>query len=900
LKVVKATAREWGTDRIEFGGWRSATIWYKVCKNLGYVEILPRPGNEQLFALTEDGFNRSLEVIDSIYRGKFGESSTTEKTIDKNVVTDEFLSYDEYIKRRDVQILIQKYPSFIGRQDEMNRLSKFLNDPSNPLLLLSGNGGTGKTRLILEFVKHLQEKENRFGVSFLNPYKETISMGIPNNTLIILDDAQKQFINLNKIIDSLLNSVVGSKLILIERPIFIKSIMNMINEKNVNPEVLSLARGQIEDFLMNNFAWIDEGTAKHIAKDCRDSFDYSAACAEYYIAGGKIAGLTDVLSWKTGKYIKDIAERIKGNILDVEYIIQLFSMLTPLDWDHEKGLFVNEFPDLYGTIENIVYGAKNRYEDSIIVLDSDSILSIKPDPLADFLRTKALQDPKLQGVLWRLVPYMPARITQNILSIGTIEQLGPERIMEFIYEIWNLLNSEIGRTREFGTAIVLFTGTATEFLPTLYSRKPNIKNWLAWSHRFHKRQSKRFSFEVELALYNVCINYLQQGNFVEFNDALTYWDLMYKECRIKDYEIAPAYVIGKILDYGKFPPLKQLEQYKARLELLYTKYPSELNLSYAKILLRIYQYHAEYDSVLRPKILYKYIKQLKHMYEKHPTDDVAKILIGALLLSIAKDRTADLVMRDVKYFRQLFERHKDSETKSYAKFALLTVKHLWKESDLVDMKQDLEYMQTSTAEIDEKKYSYNYQEFVGNEDFEKALDEECASLVDYEIHSTEYGMFVIVLDDNILPAIQANDEDMPVHDTLLNTHVFIDFTHKAIDSDEKNITLLICPVRARKDHQLRAMLKNIVFQKTDSITKLFTNEALIGLTNKKGISILKNSVLTIAQKKRLMEKEKCVGIYITSQFRTIPLLYEIINSPEPDEKLKKLRQCPYCFNSNYV
>lgn len=69
---------------------------------------------------------------------------------------------------------------------------------------------------------------------------------------------------------------------------------------------------------------------------------------------------------------------------------------------------------------------------------------------------------------------MPARITQNILSTGAIEQVGPERILEFIYKIWDLLNSKIGQTHEFGAAIVLFTEHSQYLGPYLYARKPNI------------------------------------------------------------------------------------------------------------------------------------------------------------------------------------------------------------------------------------------------------------------------------------------------------------------------------------------------------------------------------------------------------------------------------------------
>ena len=107
-------------------------------------------------------------------------------------------------------------------------------------------------------------------------------------------------------------------MILIERSIFIKPIENIINEKNAIPDMLHLDSGQIADFLVQNFSWIDEGIAKHIEQDCKGSFDYAAVCAEYYAAGGKLSGLLDTLSWKTGRYIRDISERIRSNLADIQ------------------------------------------------------------------------------------------------------------------------------------------------------------------------------------------------------------------------------------------------------------------------------------------------------------------------------------------------------------------------------------------------------------------------------------------------------------------------------------------------------------------------------------------------------------------------------------------------------
>jgi hypothetical protein len=183
-------------------------------------------------------------------------------------------------------------------------------------MLITGEGGTGKTRLTLEFVKYLQgniDHETKYNIYFMNPYNDTFPTSLADNTLLILDDAGRHSMNLNKLVDLVLNSEKygQTKLILVERSIFRNHIENIIKENNAEPEILYLKKGQIVPFLKQNFPWIDEHTAKEIEEDCRESFDYAAICAEHYHSGGKLSSLVDVLSWKTAHYIRDIAERTR-------------------------------------------------------------------------------------------------------------------------------------------------------------------------------------------------------------------------------------------------------------------------------------------------------------------------------------------------------------------------------------------------------------------------------------------------------------------------------------------------------------------------------------------------------------------------------------------------------------
>jgi len=158
-------------------------------------------------------------------------------------------------------------------------------------------------------------------------------------------------------------------------------------------------------------------------------------------------------------------------------------------------------------MEKILYGARNMYEDSIILTEDSSIFSIKPEPLADYFRLNALGNSKLQNALWNLIPYIPIRITYNIRITTDIDDLGTLR-KELLFKAWDSLNDKKGGSPEFINAIAYFTGNIRYYLgPTLLNyRKPNIDNWLECYYDFYDRSNSEQLFNyLSVKLSRICI-----------------------------------------------------------------------------------------------------------------------------------------------------------------------------------------------------------------------------------------------------------------------------------------------------------------------------------------------------------------------------------------------------------
>ena len=385
--------------------------------------------------------------------------------IEELITEKPLIPLSEFEERSDVKPLLQ-YKRFIGRQEELKELDTFLN-ADRKIMVLVGEGGTGKTRLAIEFAKQMENKN--WSVYFVHPHKSFKYLGaVPSrgNILLILDDASRYpETERDRLIDFVLNPTIDSdiKLLLLDRTIFKRRIESKLREKGASVEPYGIKKGDIVSFLNENFG-IKENTALEIEKECRASFVWAAFFAEFYREKGQIGELRDVLSNRTEKYIEDLEIRAEGMAIeDVNKILSLLSLVTPVRWGEDKKYFEEIFekslPEYeYEHLRRIIGLAG----ETSILLVSDGEYVIKPDPVADYLRAKFMKEERerFNRLVKSLLPYMPFRISYNIGAIPRFEAETREEVFEVLNEIWIKLNNydTCGQTAEFFSAIVLFTG----------------------------------------------------------------------------------------------------------------------------------------------------------------------------------------------------------------------------------------------------------------------------------------------------------------------------------------------------------------------------------------------------------------------------------------------------------
>jgi hypothetical protein len=341
------------------------------------------------------------------------------------------------------------------------------------------------------------------------------------------------------------------------------------------------------------------------------------------------------------------------------------------------------------------------------------------------------------------------------------------------------------------------------------------------------------------------------------------------------------------LHSSRYPQPNKLDKYLIRLESLYWKHPTKLYLSYGQLLLEVFREHIAGDIVGEPSVLYNYIEKLRKLYEKHETNQLAELLIIAFTLSImlfSRFRLLEYVIKDISGIRNLYEKLRNEGKRALVVrrdcigLALSIANDLWKREHNVEiLDQDFEAILNVYTEsiIFEDIFLVTY---------------EGAHFVDYQIHQTEDGLFVIVLSNKDLPTINLND-GLTIEDTSFRGHTLLFIT-------EKQLKLTICPLRLHTDNELRSMVQDILHQRFSRFWLFDTNKARIGITNERGLAILQNPKLDRSQKNSLMQREKCMVHIFTSRFLSMSLAYALVSIYQSSGRLPvRIPQCSVCSSN---
>jgi hypothetical protein len=877
---------------LKFDRTRSLDI-YKIHATNELVNIRKYSDGTRV-AITEAGRRNCTEILRDLIITNYPEEKNIylqPTKLIKNVTNRELLSLEEFLNRTDVIPLFTRSPKFYGREKELQIIENFLKDHSKRILFVTGDGGIGKTRLVLESLKRMStfaQNEN-WNIFFLPPYKTITDLPTTDNLLLVLDDAKRYTGNIHLVLDQVINNPQEfiSKIIIIERNTFADEIESYIKQKNGDFQRLNLQKENLTFFLSENFLTLDKKTAEEIDSMCHGNYDYASFCAEYHNKGGKFdKELMSIISWKLERYVDDIARRSSINNSDVKFNLKILSLIMPFDWVYDSQ-FLKKLLHDYDSFMKILFDSKYKYENEFIFSEGSTFI-IKPDPISDYFKLTALEDEKFENQILDLMKVFPSRLVYHMSLVRKSNYTQLKNYQIIGAKSWLMLNEMGATTFEYFDAIDTLSYVFTTFGDmTDTFVKMNPKQWIeSFEQFFSESPPSTILDNLIRSLFQAYVHYAKNGYFEECSKILDHFDRLYVKYNDKKLEIIQGVCYEVMCDHIKENRPEKLNRYTLNIRQLYKKYPSELSTVLASVLVKGLLYYRSNGTLTDAQRIFRYTDELKKLYDRHTTEKMATIWCSGIVVSIdiyLKHKLYSKALDEYNVGRTLSQKYSNEKINDYLNYIRHKVKKL--------LQTDNDYRDVGLESIvDENVLRPAPAEYhIIDDTILKNI-----SIVDFDTHRiTHGGIFVFVLTNQVLPYMDLNTElEIKDYYDYRRMHVIINIT--ILDDNNRELNLTLCPNRISNDLNLSMMLKYISESTTDSLTDLLVGEATIGIVNERGYDIIRNPNITAKEKDQLLSRNNCVPKVITKGFPTITKLLDELRKPNYEEQYEKDGYCPYC------
>lgn len=366
------------------------------------------------------------------------------------------LGIKEYKASDEVNQVLAKFPKLIGRELEVSDFLNFLLSLSN-IAVLIGKGGSGKTRLSIEFAE-VASNSFDWNVFFIKKTEQP-NFKIQKNTLLILDEVI-HYPYWKTLLDKFqkYKKSKNVKLLLITRPIFKNLLSNELILRFYQTSFIELSESDIQGFLREYYSEItDMNVIKDIVCKVGSNFDSAILLSEYYLESNEIKDCEEVIEWKLIKYINDIAEKTRIDSINIKRIIQLISLIRPIKWNQDKdALKLISNPNIINNLYDILESGSDIFNYD----QKETHYSIVSDLLADHICSQYVSsdDTNFKTTFHEIFPFMSARIIVNIVSSSILNDKRENEILQVLKETWKELNKIESNTVEYFISLGFITG----------------------------------------------------------------------------------------------------------------------------------------------------------------------------------------------------------------------------------------------------------------------------------------------------------------------------------------------------------------------------------------------------------------------------------------------------------
>ena len=365
---------------------------------------------------------------------------------------------DYFAKFVGKEILFRQDWNLIGRQNEVSKLMQHIKSDKQ-IFILSGRGGTGKTKILKEFVDSYASKESESHIYFALPGTNLGAKdleNLPDNSILVIDDVHERS-DLNNFLNSIAFRGAKYKIILSTRPYGLERVKVIAVSSGLGVDEMSLDGLTTEESTLLARAILTEykgpedlaPTIASLSKDCPlITVLASRILSQEQFPPGLLnnsASFREVILSRfydvvTG-VINDTEEKNK-----IKLILELIALIQPIATNDQE--FVNLSTAILKEDWDVINRRIRFLEDSGVLLRRGKGLRVVPDLLADYIRERSCynsNDKKSTGYADRIYKSSGGKLKNNLLiNLSQLDwRISAEGVQStLLNEVWENIAAE--------------------------------------------------------------------------------------------------------------------------------------------------------------------------------------------------------------------------------------------------------------------------------------------------------------------------------------------------------------------------------------------------------------------------------------------------------------------------
>ncbi len=491
---------------------------------------------------------------------------------------------DEFIKRNSNNCGSDFSKKMFGRENDLKNISEKLQ--SNDAIIVSGESGVGKTKLVIEYLKTVKEKtlvvQNRSG-----DIAHDLLMEISENEkcIIFFDDANGMP-QLKQVMEDIFISSNNSKIVISVRNYArgtINRILSQFNIKYTEHLINSLESSEINSIIEKNYGITNYKQRDRIIEIAKGNARVAVLACEKVLKDKNCIFLWDDSAALLSDYYSDVIDSNKIDYVNNKKILCILATIKKIDLKNcdlmkiicsSIGIEQNE---LYNRISDL-------YSLEIVDIYLDRVVQISDQCLQDYfiydgyVKSKFLPFKKIVKDFFNIFRIKIVESINVLVNVYTSKK-GNDFIKEELISLWNELEKENKIDVNFISAFSLLDSNRA----IKWVENRIFKNKTKYKWEYNSIEKEYYSSDSDE--YLEILESIFSFELDCYSLSLIYESLKYKELRKKTIEIIKRTVSFQVEDFeNNF--MRQYKMIDVLLELKEEEYFNDIAAIIAKELLK--------------------------------------------------------------------------------------------------------------------------------------------------------------------------------------------------------------------------------------------------------------------------------------------------------------------------